>query len=263
MSLILEALKKSEAERRLGRAPDLLTPVAPAREAAARWLPGFLLGVLGASLLAGGLAWWWLRQSQPASTAQAPVAAPAASPLAVAPPVGDAAAPPAAASAPIAPARIAAREPAEVIAHAPLPQDADFAGTERESVALPAEAIPLPPPSAPAPAPAPLPVTRPAPASVVAPAPAPATRVLPQAPVPPVEALPTLAMLLPAQREGLPPLRLTMHVYDADPSARFVLIDGRRHRQGDTIADGVVLDAIRHDGVVVARGGLRFVVLRP
>ena len=65
------------------------------------------------------------------------------------------------------------------------------------------------------------------------------------------------------QREGLPPLRLSMHVYDADPAGRFVLIDGRRYRQGDAIGDGLVVEVIRPDGALVARGSLRFLVPRP
>ena len=58
MSLILEALKKSEAERRLGQAPGLMTPVAISRTSGlrSRWL--LVTGaLLGAAALAAG--WWW------------------------------------------------------------------------------------------------------------------------------------------------------------------------------------------------------------
>lgn len=56
MSLILEALKKSEQQRRLGEAPTLGTPVFAARRRRSR-LP--LLGAL--IVLALGAGWWFLR----------------------------------------------------------------------------------------------------------------------------------------------------------------------------------------------------------
>lgn len=76
-------------------------------------------------------------------------------------------------------------------------------------------------------------------------------------------ALPTLALLTPAQRQALPPLRLSMHVYDARAEARFVLIDGKRLRQGDLIADDLLLEQIRSDGAVILHGAQRFLLPRP
>lgn len=256
MSLILEALKKSEAERRLGRAPDLLTPTAtpePERRPWL-WLWGVVFGLAAALLLVLVL---WARSALQAPATPEPAVAEhpsAAGPAAPAPP-------PAAAVDP-APARTATpprRTPADAIANAPLPQDPDFAGTERESVPVPASAIPLPPPAPPA-QPDATP-SRPPRAPPVAP---PAQQ--PPAPVastPAPEPLQHLSTLPASQREGLPPLRLSMHVYDPDPAARFVLIDGKRYRQGDAIAEGVVVDAIRPDGVAIARGGQRFLISRP
>ena len=60
MSLILEALKKSEARRRLGAAPDLGTPftVPPRRRSLVPWLLAAIVAVT-----AGG--WWWLRAPAP------------------------------------------------------------------------------------------------------------------------------------------------------------------------------------------------------
>lgn len=276
MSLILEALKKSEAERRLGHVPGLMTPSArPMGKTGRTWLPGFLLGLAVAVLVMAALAgWWWADRSGPTPE----VAATSASAVADAPPLpatpatqdtAMAAEVSPAPSAPVTPTQRPTTTPAQVIARAPLPQDPEFAGTERESVAVPAGAIPLPPPVAvsaptaatPAPAPAPAPQTTPTP--VVSAAPSGPDMAAARPPAEPLEAVPLLAMLLPAQREGLPPLRLSMHVYDADPAARFVLIDGRRYRQGDAISDGLVVDAIRPDGALIARGGLRFLVARP
>ena len=59
MSLILEALRKSEAERRRGEAPDLrveLPPHAPAKRGMPRaaWLAGGSV----AAVLAAAIVWW-------------------------------------------------------------------------------------------------------------------------------------------------------------------------------------------------------------
>ena len=80
MSLILEALRKSEAERRRGQAPDVaveLSPApVPARINLARWLwPVLALVTLFAALPV--LAIWWATRTPAASDpAPAPVAAP-------------------------------------------------------------------------------------------------------------------------------------------------------------------------------------------
>jgi general secretion pathway protein B len=75
MSLILEALKKSERERRLGEAPSLGSPIIQVRRR--RSLMPYLI-----ALIALGLgAYWWMNRSVTDSapaTAEAPSAAPAA-----------------------------------------------------------------------------------------------------------------------------------------------------------------------------------------
>lgn len=250
MSLILEALKKSEAERRLGRAPDLLTPARAAPPRRPAWLAGFALG-LALALLAVALAAWWfwpapapsgaIEGQEEASGRIAPV------------PEGRAAQ-----EAPVPirrsprPQRIESAPPA--VAPAPAPREEAFAARERESIALPAGDSPftLPseaPPSAP-------------PAASATPAPAPEPEPEP-APEPALESFPTLAWFTAAERDGLPPLRLSMHVYDANPQARFALIDGHRLRQGDTVTDGLQLAEIRPDGVVLDWRGRRFLLPRP
>jgi cytoskeletal protein RodZ len=62
MSLILEALKKSEAKRRLGEAPDLGTPfAAPRRRNSA--LPLLFIAIIAC----GAFGWWYLRKPAPAT----------------------------------------------------------------------------------------------------------------------------------------------------------------------------------------------------
>lgn len=69
MSLILEALKKSEDKRRLGAAPDLATPFSAPRRRNWVW-------PIAAVLVAVGLIAWALRPSSPPPPAPAVVAAP-------------------------------------------------------------------------------------------------------------------------------------------------------------------------------------------
>lgn len=274
MSLILEALKKSEAERRLGQAPDLLAP--PIIPVTRRHRIG-AFGLIGALFALGLAAWWWWPAppvpGQAAEPAQAPIHARAASEA------GIVEAQPG--RAPVAPAT-GGQGVSETIANVPLVRDPEFSGVERESIATPAGAIPLPaavPPrrdaarradpapsgtglvaagsdrAKPEPAPT-LTVPRQPEAAAAAPiATAPAAE--------PLEALPLLAHMLPSEREGLPPLRLSMHVYAAEPGARVVLIDGRRYHQGDAIERDLVVDEIRPDGVALAYRGRRFLLGRP
>src|SRR5580765_5158285 len=63
MSLILEALKKSESRRRLGEAPDLGTPFTVKPRRRNPW-PLILIAIV----VAGGVGWWYagtMSMSQP------------------------------------------------------------------------------------------------------------------------------------------------------------------------------------------------------
>jgi general secretion pathway protein B len=79
MSLILEALRRSEAERRRGQTPDLLsdaTPIAPAAENAMR-TRNASIAMAAAALATLLLVAWWLRpalESAAGSTAREPAA---------------------------------------------------------------------------------------------------------------------------------------------------------------------------------------------
>jgi general secretion pathway protein B len=59
-------------------------------------------------------------------------------------------------------------------------------------------------------------------------------------------------------QERLPSFLLTVHLYDADPAKRLVIIDGRRLRQGDTTRSGILVEEIFPDGVALAFDGHRF-----
>jgi general secretion pathway protein B len=56
--------------------------------------------------------------------------------------------------------------------------------------------------------------------------------------------------------ESLPQLRLDLHVYDATPARRHVLINMKKMREGESNSDGVKLVEITPDGVIMSyRGG--------
>lgn len=264
MSLILEALRKSEAQRRLGQAPDLLAPVAPPprRQRVPNWL------LLGLALMLVGAAAWWLgrmavpdpaRDNGPAELASG-TPAPIDGPLSVQGPVADAPAPmPAPVTAlPVQPTPAPTPAPAPAPTPVPSPAVAPAAGPVVEPPAAPA-AQPRPP----------APDVQPAPAAPVPPPPADTAigERLEVAPVPAADSLDTdivrLAQLPAAERARLPDLRISMHVYNDDPDRRFAIIDGRRVAEGALIDGQGVVEAIRRDGLIIDFEGRRVFLPRP
>lgn len=58
------------------------------------------------------------------------------------------------------------------------------------------------------------------------------------------------------ERKALPPLKLSMHMWNDDPAQRFVILDGNRLREGDRIGNAVIT-AITADGVILDWNGRR------
>ena len=269
MSLILEALKKSEQQRRLGEAPTLGSPMIVMRRRR-NILPALIvLVVLGLAL-----AWWLLRTPAPAPTtatqqASAPVVTPPASvatppaPTPTAPvraPTTAAAPTPAAAARPSMqlpaddrPGSVATLPPASPLVGGPR----NAAGAAAPSTVAPATPAVRTPPAKDKPIAAA--AAKPAPATQPAATPPPARTVRPVARAP---ALPSVWELPYSTRKDLPKLSLTMHLYAPVPRERFVVIDGERYVEGDEIADGVILREIRADGMVLDFKGQRFVYPR-
>jgi len=65
-----------------------------------------------------------------------------------------------------------------------------------------------------------------------------------------------LADLSTADRQQLPPLKMSMHMWGAESPRRFAIIDGNRVGEGDRVGDAVV-ETIDQDGVVLAWNGIR------
>jgi general secretion pathway protein B len=231
MSLILEALRKSEAERRRGQSPGLhaeLPPV-PARRvpAAAAWW-----AAAGALLLLAVATWWVLREtptpsrsaaSQPQRNAPATAGEPqpqslpartssAATRTRTSVPTRSAEASERGADAPDAPS--IAAPPA---ARPSTPTNPDASAARRE---VPAPALPAMVPDASAPA------------------------------SPNGGRALSLAELDPGTRGALPPLKLSMHLWNPDPAQRFVILDGQRLGEGDRAGDASIV-RIERDGVLL------------
>lgn len=288
MSLILEALRKSEAERRRGQAPDLLSEplaFAPGPRATTRSVPRWAYAAAVIGLVA--LAAWWAWPRAAATTAAgtnagAETLARQDNPSAVDNPAPGPARQSASvdsSSSPTAPAPALANATAGRMPAAPL-QSADVVDRAAASVDVvprsspPADPRPMPttartaaadtsdtPAEIPA---APAPTRSPA-AATALPAPAPD---LARAGTPPA-ALPAappsftspdrtlrLADLSTEDRQQLPPLKMSMHMFGAAAAQRFAIIDGNRVGEGDRVGEALV-DTIEADGVTLSWRGRR------
>lgn len=235
MSFILDALRKSEAARRRSEAPDLFAAM-PATPEPVRARPNWPLWLLGAVAACSLIAVLWLlaQRAPEASTAS---------------PTVDAS------------AETAAMDEAAIIVPAPESM------TEPVAVPTPPQARPSadPPPAAtaatsPSPAtPSPMPLPPP---PREPPAPPPDVGVAAAPILPPAGSMVTLADLDPATRKLLPPLKLSMHLWNETAAQRFVILDGQRLREGDLLGE-LVIERITRDGAVLAwRGGQLRIELR-
>lgn len=217
MSLILDALKKSEAERMRGQVPTLLSPL-PAAQSHTRTseksgLPLIVIIALLITVLIVGYI-YTKRQvttspdlvtavvNQPSKQAPVTVDSPVTAPKPV--PVETAAVPPdlSKASAPVVPIT-----PTSVV-----PETSQTAPVIAEA----------------------------APATTIA----------------------SLSELSTEQRQQLPTLKLSMHVYSPETSKRFAIIDGQRVNEGSVLGAAVV-EQIRQDGVVLSLQGQSYLLPRP
>jgi general secretion pathway protein B len=245
MSYILDALRKSDQQRRRGAAPTLIAALATP---VARNQPGFLAyGLLAAVLVGAGVVIGWLRpwQSQQAvpgrpepvaakpleSTARQPVPATsemvpqpkpeptlqdAAQPAQAAPAPSEMASQPKPRSKPGLPARAKPRTDG-------LPREADAAAPGRNAP--------------------------PAPERPVDTAPADAAE---------AQAVISMADLPLSVRQELPVMAISVHAYSGNPGARLVGIGNRILREGDYVVPGLKLEEITPDGMIFGYKGYRF-----
>ncbi len=297
MSLILEALKRSEAERRLGEAPDLLSPPpefvsAPSPRRSRVLVVG---GIAAALLMVAAFASWWLavrnngnasppaaqgREAAAMQTAEMPPRdvpadrgnSPALLGIPSNPPPNPAVSIPSTVSPNLPPDPTAPLMPPDTVTgRSPVAVEPQAAPEGERPIGPPtippdgidtsvATAAPVDDGAAPAAAAVPAP---PMPTAVPVPAPEPAAT----APAPvvveesPATDMPERSDLPLAIRQSLPPLVLNMHLYRATPSERVVILDGKRLHEGESVGD-IQLIEIRSDGVVLVAQGQRFLLSR-
>jgi general secretion pathway protein B len=59
---------------------------------------------------------------------------------------------------------------------------------------------------------------------------------------------------------AIPEANLNMHVYDASPALRFVLLNGQRLREGEVSREGLRVEQILPSGVLLSTGGTSFML---
>lgn len=230
MSHILDALRRADEERHLGRSPDLGAIIQPVRRVAqqpatASRLPWLLLAV-AVMLVVALLVWRW--PAAPGAT-NATTEALQAAPI---PPT------------PSAAATAAAQPRAETAPRIRI--------TEAQQLRSFDDVLPPPPPPPP-----PRATPAPAPQAPAAPIATPAPRAAVDSPPRGGDGLPTLADMPASFRDGFPALQLDVHVYNRDPARRFVLIGGQRYGEGDTLREGPQLEGIEADSLRLQWRGQR------
>jgi len=276
MSILLDALKRSEQQRRLGEVPDIHSPLGAEPGARAtrnnrvRWI---LLGIVGVILV--WVAWQRIGpeespETAAADTEQASVAA--VDGMAS----SDAGASPADAATDkdVANPRAVARTPVETLERSPEPPRATSGnpGAPAEQGAPGKSRVneSFTQFEAPAQAEAGLGVSEQAQPSVPPaqePAGASGTAAMEQKAAPraaasqPQATEPISFWELPQSvRDSLPELRITVLVYADRSDDRFLLMAGRRLFEKDELQPGIVLDEIRRDGAVFLYRNYRFLV---
>jgi general secretion pathway protein B len=236
MSFILDALKKSESDRARQTGPALYeVRVPPPRHGLPLWALA-VVALLAVNLLIG--AWMLLHRGTPERGAEATSATAPASPALAAPAV------PAPATAPASPAPSA---PTQALSTQPPAAESGGAPVARNS----------PPPAAPA-------AESGNPEDYVPAGPAAQAAAGAQSHVQrgTVEGVPLYQDVATSQGGSLPQLRLDLHVYAPQPAQRFVMINMRKLREGDTTPDGVHVDSITPDGAVLSYNGSKFLLTR-
>lgn len=229
MSYILDALKKADQERTLGEVPDLETPHWGERrtQPSYRWFWIVVALLLFNAVLLAVYLWRGDGEDETVLDTQRPDE-----------PVASQAAP---------------------MPVTPLPR------TDRKLVESPRVATRpkvLPPVTPPVSQPAQPPVTTPAQPAVSPPASPPE-----KSPAPPATAVsvPSRSSNVPEWgelsldfRSGFPVPHLDVHVYAEEPGRRFILVNLKKYREGDTLESGAVLEEIQPGSIQLNYQGTRF-----
>ncbi|MGD8808090.1 MAG: general secretion pathway protein GspB [Gammaproteobacteria bacterium] len=235
MSFILDALRKSENERRLEAAPGIMhSPSAVPRERLPLWAI-LAIAALAAAVLV--LTIYSLTDRR------------------------GAAAPPPAVSRSAETARSMPEQPPQTeAAPAAVPPQAGQAPVELPVLPQPQATMPTPPEASAAPAREPEQTPAAAAASTAASAPAleapsgsNAASSAGQTPIP------SYAAVL-AEGIGLGALQMQLHVHSSVPASRFIVVNGSRYLEGDRLSEGPVVEEIAAEGAILSYRGRRFLL---
>ena len=214
MSLILEALRKSEADRRRGETPNVHVEMSPSPKVRRNGMPTWAWWMVAALIGATG---WWIFHAKTSRASPQAAAFTATTPVAVHEKFE---------AGPLPPVQHLTPPPLHAMVKAPT------------ATANPATAAPFLPRDLPPPTSAPVAI----------------------APSPPAAAAGSnvlrLSDLSIEERRGLPPLKLSMHMWNDDPTQRFVILDGNRLHEGDRIGEAIVT-TITPDGLMLDWNGRR------
>jgi general secretion pathway protein B len=222
MSFILDALKKSENDRQRATGPAIFE----VRVAPPRSRLPLIAAGVGVLLLINLVVVAWIMLRKPAGNEATAAVAPPPIPGAVAQAPAPALAPPVAQPAPVL------TEPAELSDEQTVPADVAPIGDDYAPAAEPGEFEPEPPSQSST-------VTR---GSVVG--------------------LPSYEKAKQDRGGRIPELRLDMHVYSPRPQERFVFLNMRKLKEGESLPDGVRVETITNDGAVLSYQGSKFTLER-
>jgi general secretion pathway protein B len=215
MSLILEALRKSEADRRRGETPNVHVEMSPSPKIRRNGIPTWAWWMVAVSLI--GATGWWLFHAKTSYSPPQVATFDATTPVA---------AHEKSKAGPLPPVRHLTPPPLHAIAREPT------------ATTNPASTAPSLPRDLPPPASAPVAIAPPPPAAAAG------GNIL------------RLSDLSIEERRGLPPLKLSMHMWNDDPTQRFIILDGNRLHEGDRIGEAIVT-TITPDGVMLDWNGRR------
>jgi general secretion pathway protein B len=230
MSYILEALRKADQERLAGSVPDLEADHESPRRTTGRyyrwvWVLGIILALNGL-LLAVLLLRDGAEQADPVVAAR---------------------------TAPERPAKALPAPPPAVVLSRPAPRAPVPGVSKPVTVATPTPTPPV----------VPVARERVSTAPTVAPSTVPelprAVAAQPAAPADTGSGVPLWEDLSLEFRGGFDMPRLDVHVYDSDPQRRFLLIELKKYREGDTLANGAQIEEILPDGIQLYYQGTRFI----
>ncbi len=269
MSLILDALKRAERERKAHANPVLAelahTPgaSAPARRHWRNYLRSGGIALL--VLIAGLLSWTMLRDRPrpvreavtaaetpaPAATASAPVVIPGTEAVASLDDLSDESAEEMEAESGLRPALPETTTPTPVLPQPALPRAETPSATPSASAG---DNVSTPPAAGTAPAatpPEPTPADDGASASLPK---APAAKEIPSVLTQPAP-MRKLREMPPDYRADFPALSVEVHVYERETARRMVMINGRRYHEGDRLAEGPLVVEIVGEGIVFEHRG--------